>query len=78
LQFVKGGFSRRYHLELGGLRDVWQKGFADHHCRDREDFLKHKTYIEQNPVRAGLCASAEEYEWSSASRVLREKKSLSG
>jgi putative transposase len=78
LQLIKGGFSRRYHLELGGLRDVWQKGFADHRVRDREDYDKHLRYIEQNPVAAGLVSSAELYPWSSASRVLREKKSLSG
>ena len=77
LQLIKGGFSRRYHLE-GGLKDVWQKGYADHRCRDREDFVKHKTYIEQNPVAAGLCPSAGEYAWSSASLVLREKNSLGG
>ena len=78
LQLIKGGFSRRYHLELGGLRDVWQKGFADHRIRDRDDYDKHLRYIEQNPVAAGLVASPEEYEWSSASRSLREKRSLSG
>ena len=78
LQLIKGGFSRRYRLELGGLRDVWQKGFADHRVRDREDYDKHLRYIEQNPVAAGLVSSAELYPWSSVSRVLREKKSLSG
>ena len=78
LQLIKGGFSRRYHLELGGLRDVWQKGFADHRIRDRADYDKHLRYIEQNPVAAGLVASPEEYEWSSASRMLRERKCLSG
>ncbi len=36
-----------------GIRDVWQKGFADHRIRNREDYLRHKVYIEQNPVKAG-------------------------
>ncbi len=77
LQLIKGGFSRQYHLQ-GGLKDVWQKGFADHRCRDREDYLKHKRYVEQNPVSAGLAQAAEDYPWSSASRTLRNKHSLSG
>ncbi len=77
LQLVKGGFSRRYHL-AGGARDVWQTGFADHRVRDREDYLKHKTYIEQNPVKAGITSSGEEYGWSSASLSLKEKHRLSG
>jgi putative transposase len=78
LQLIKGGFSRRYHLELSGLRDVWQKGFADHRIRDRVDYDKHLRYIDQNPVAAGLVSHPGEYQWSSTSRVLREKKSLSG
>ena len=73
----QGGFSRAYHLE-GGLKDVWQTGYADHRCRDLEDYLQHKTYIEQNPVAAGLCSAAEDFPWSSASRMLRERQSLSG
>ena len=77
MQLIKGGFSHRYH-RAGGLHAVWQTGYADHRCRDRNDFLQHKRYIEQNPVKAGLCALAEDYPWSSASRVLREKHSLSG
>ena len=77
LQLVKGGFSRRYHME-GGLKDVWQRGFADHRCRDRADFLEHKTYIEQNPIKAGLSSLAEEYGWSSASRSLIQRHSLGG
>lgn len=74
LQLIKGSFSRRYHLSVD-LRDVWQKGFADHRVRDREDYLRHKLYIEQNPVRAGLCSVAEDYPWSSVSRRLRERPS---
>jgi putative transposase len=71
LQLIKGGFSFRYHKELGGLRPVWQKGSADHRCRDAADFLVRKQYIEENPVVAGLCDVAEEFKWSSASRFLR-------
>ena len=77
LHFIKGGFSHQYHVQ-GGLLDVWQRGYADHRCRDREDYRKHKQYIEQNPVKAGLAHTAEDYSWSSTSRSLREKHSLSG
>ena len=77
LQLVEGGFSRRYHLE-GGLNDVWQTSYADHRCRDREDYLNHKTYIEENPVKSGLSSLAEEYGWPSVSRSLRQKHSLGG
>ncbi len=78
MHLIKGGFSYRYHNELGGLRGVWQKRYADHRCRDRADFMTHKRYIEENPVKAGLCAVAEEYPWSSVSRRLRGLDSLGG
>ncbi len=48
-----------------------QKGSADHRCRDREDFLVRKRYIEENPVVAGMVGLAEDFKWSSASRFLR-------
>lgn len=76
MQLIKGGFSHRYHKELGGLRDVWQRRYTDHRCRDREDFETHKRYIEMNPVRGGLCSSPEEYAWSSVSDSLRSPQGL--
>jgi len=78
MHLIKGGFSHRYDKELGGLRDVWQKRYTDHRCRDRADFLTHKRYIEENPVAAGLCTAAEEYRWSSVSRALKSGISLGG
>ena len=59
---VKGGFSRR----LDTAHSPWQRGFSDHRIRDKDDYLKHLEYIQQNPVRARLVANAEEYPYSSA------------
>ncbi|MEZ2347084.1 transposase [Terriglobus sp. RCC_193] len=78
MQLIKGGFSFRYHKEFGGLRDVWQKRYTDHRCRDISDFETHKRYIEMNPVVAGLCEKAEEYAWSSVSSRLCGGDSLRG
>ena len=63
-QLIKGGFSHR----MGSRIPVWQRGFADHRVRDREDFLRHVAYIHDNPVRARLCQHAENYPYSSAYR----------
>ena len=65
-QFVKGGFSYRARKELGSNMEVWQKGFSDHRIRDAEDYLRHVTYIRENPVRQHLCERVEQYEYSSA------------
>jgi putative transposase len=62
MQLIKGGFSRRLASKL----PLWQRGFTDHRIRDREDFLKHRAYIHDNPVRGRLCQRPEDYPYSSA------------
>ena len=51
-QLVKGGFSYRAKKELGYAGEVWQKGFSEVRILDRQSFLAHRDYIEQNPVKA--------------------------
>ena len=47
---------------------LWQAQSYDHSVRDdrESDFIK--AYIENNPVKAGLVANAEDYLLSSAAR----------
>ncbi|HEX4132966.1 MAG TPA: transposase [Pirellulales bacterium] len=56
--------------ELNRLLDrsgpFWQEGFHDHCCRDDRDIEEHLTYIELNPVRAGLIQAAIDWPFSSA------------
>ncbi len=66
VQFIKGGFSFRAKKELGSNMEVWQKGFSDHRIRDAEDYLRHVSYVQENPVRKYLCERVEEYAYSSA------------
>jgi putative transposase len=64
LQFVKGGFSFRLKSKL----DVWMRGFNETQILTEEKFRNCLRYIEDNPVRRGSVATAEEYPYSSASR----------
>ena len=66
VQLVKGNFSYRAKKELGVLGEIWQRGFSDERVWDRESFLRHRFYIDDNPVKAGLAKSAEEYPYCSA------------
>ncbi len=66
VQFIKGGFSYRTKKELGSSMEVWQKGFQDQRIREAADYDVHANYIRQNPVRKGLCESADQYSYSSA------------
>jgi len=66
MQLIKGGFSYRIRKELGYQGEVWQRGYSEVRIRDRRDFLKHRDYIDQNPIRAGLANTADEYPYGSA------------
>lgn len=43
---------------------LWQKKFYDHILRGRDDPERVAAYIWMNPVRRGLCQSAQEYPFS--------------
>ncbi len=66
LQLIKGGFSFRAKKELGFVGEVWQTSFHDRRVRDWEEYQGFRKYIHENPVKRGLCLSAEQYPYSSA------------
>jgi REP element-mobilizing transposase RayT len=47
--------------EIGG--HVWQHENYDHVIRNDRDLAEKRYYIRNNPVKAALCASPEEYLW---------------
>ena len=65
VQLIKGGFAFRAGRELGFRAPVWQKGFSEVRVNEREAFFGVREYIHANPVRRGLVARAEDWEWSS-------------
>jgi REP-associated tyrosine transposase len=66
MQMIKGGSSHRIGKEKPQAFPIWHRSFHDRWIRDAEQFWQAKSYIEQNPVKAGLAQAAEEYAWSSA------------
>jgi len=44
----------------------WQKESYDHWVRNPSELEKIRTYIENNPVKAGLVRNPQDYLWSSA------------
>ncbi len=64
MQFIKGGFS----FQLKSKSSVWQESFNEQRIKDADDYANHKTYIEENPVRARLTTLRETYPFSSASQ----------
>jgi REP element-mobilizing transposase RayT len=69
MQNLKGSTARYANRLLGRTgMPFWQSESYDRLVRDSEEFRKIENYILQNPVRAGLAVTAEEYAWSSAYR----------
>lgn len=51
---------------LGRTGQFWQVEAFDRFIRNHEHYIRTIAYIENNPVKAGLCRSAEEWPFSSA------------
>lgn len=64
MQFIKGGFS----FQLKSKQTVWQDSYNEQRIKDANDYAQHRTYIEENPIRASLAAHAESYPFSSATQ----------
>ncbi|MBI4480901.1 MAG: transposase [Acidobacteria bacterium] len=66
---LKGYTARQANKILGrtGHR-FWHAESYDHWVRNEEEFSRIVTYIEQNPVSAGLVRHPEDWPWSSAGR----------
>jgi putative transposase len=72
MQLIKGGFSFRANKELGFRGEVWQRGFSDVRIVDERSFQRHREYIDNNPVKAGVANSPEEYPYGFA--YLKKRK----
>jgi REP element-mobilizing transposase RayT len=46
----------------------WAKDYFDRRIRDRDHAARVIRYIENNPVKAGLCGSMQDWPWSSAGK----------
>ncbi|HXM44278.1 MAG TPA: transposase [Bryobacteraceae bacterium] len=63
---LKGFTGHQANRMLGTHGPFWQEESFDRLVRSDAQFDRIRDYIEQNPVKAGLAGSAEEFRWSSA------------
>ena len=66
IKSLKQGVSRRL---IGEAEHFWQKRYYDFNVGNEPQFVEKLRYIHRNPVKRGLCARAEDWEWSSFSPV---------
>lgn len=68
MKSVKSFSASEINKLLGRTGQVWQHGSFDRYIRNRRHYVATLRYIEENPVKAGLCSTAAEWPFSSASR----------
>lgn len=52
---------------------VWHREYWDRYIRDAAHYRTVVDYIRMNPVKAGLCATPEDWRWSSAYYAMQER-----
>jgi len=66
---IKGYTARECNRLLNRTGEkFWQEESFDHSVRHEDQFYRIKSYIERNPVKAGLVESPGEWPWSSAAK----------
>ena len=65
---------RRIRTMRGEHGPFWQPRYFDFILRRVSDFWEKLQYIHQNPIRAKLVASPEEWPWSSASHYAKKSR----
>jgi REP element-mobilizing transposase RayT len=67
------GFTAHWANELLGShgKAFWQDESYGHLVRSEPQFDRIRSYIEENPVKAGLVSEAQQHPWSSAARRLK-------
>ena len=58
--------AREANVILGRTGMFWMREYHDRRIRDEAHLNRAIVYIENNPVKAGLCERAEQWAWSSA------------
>jgi putative transposase len=61
MQLIKGRFSHRLSHELGYNGEVWHRGFTESQVTTDSSLQTYRDYIAQNPVKAGLAESIDEF-----------------
>jgi REP element-mobilizing transposase RayT len=66
LHSIKSYTAQRANRVLGRHGQFWQHESFDRYIRNGRHFAAVRKYIEENPVKAGLCSHPDEWEFSSA------------
>ena len=67
MKMIKGSFARKINRlsDLEEPTSVWQAGFYEQGIRNNAQLLTQINYIHDNPLKANLASSGQDYEFSS-------------
>jgi REP element-mobilizing transposase RayT len=74
VQSWKSFTAKQANKILGLTGHFWQKEYFDRYVRDERHFAAAVSYIERNPVKAGLCPNRETWEFGSAATRMKESR----
>ena len=60
--------NQQFQLGIPEKNRFWMREYWDRYMRDEGHYQATVAYIQNNPVKAGLCCTPEEWPWSSAFR----------
>jgi putative transposase len=72
VSIIKGGISYRANREFGLRPPLWQSSFVDRRVRDAGEYQRIARYIADNPVKARLCETSQEWPYGSSAMKLDE------
>lgn len=71
MQSLKGYTAREANKVLGRQGRFWQPESYDHKVRNQQEFDRIEQYILNNPVKAGLVQTWQEWPWNYVKQALR-------
>jgi putative transposase len=74
---INMSYAKYFRYKYGSAGHVWQDRFKSYVIQKDQYLINCLSYVEYNPVRAGIVSRPEDYKWSSyRARVLGEKSDL--
>ena len=69
-------WTSRTNAQKPAGKPLWERRYDDNFVTSAEELQRVLEYIHDNPVRAGVVGSCEEYAWSSAHSYLRDGREI--
>jgi putative transposase len=66
---LNGDYARRFNRRHGRRGHLFEERFSSYVLRDEKHLAAAIEYVLQNPVRAGLCEDARDWQWSAAAAL---------